>query len=290
MNDYIFATDVSTDITPELAAKYDLHFVPMSYMVGEEENVCTTLEKDEKLKYFYDAQRQGKETHTSQITPTRYVEYFSTFLAKGIDVIYVCLSSGLSNTCSSAMVAKNELDDKYPDATLYVIDSLAATGGMGLLLELAAKNKENGMTASENASWMNENAVKLAHWFVVEDLMYLKRGGRLSATTAVVGTALNIKPILEIDPEGKLITIEKKRGTKAALRYMVDRYFQTRDESFEKIVYIVHADAKESAEMLQSMISEKDPEVQFRVTYLCPIIGAHTGPGMAAVIHMGQRK
>lgn len=290
MSEYILASDVSADIPMDLVKEYDIHFVPMTYSIGEEEHVCNTLESEENMHIFYEAQKNGKTTHTSQITPNAYMEYFATFMKEGKDIIYLSLSSGLSDTYNSALMAKRELEEEYPNAHLYVVDSLAATGGMGLLLELAAKNRQSGMTAKENAAWMSENAIKLSHWFMVEDLMYLKRGGRISAASAIVGTTLNIKPVLEIDSNGKLITIAKKRGSKLALKYLVDQYFETRDDSFDKIVYITHGDTKESAEQAKAMILEKDPEVEVRICVLCPIIGSHTGPGMVAVIHMGQRQ
>lgn len=290
MDQYIIASDVSADITPELVKEYDIHFVPMAYTIGEDEHICYTLESEENMHAFYEAQREGKTTQTSQITPNSYVEYFSTYLKEGKDVVYVCLSSGLSNTYNSALLAKQELEEEYPNGHLYVVDSLGATGGMGLLLEFGAKNRNAGMSAKDNAEWMNANAIKLAHWFMVEDLMYLKRGGRVSAATAIVGTTLNIKPVLEIDSNGKLITIAKKRGSKLAINYLVEQYFATRDDSFEKIVYITHGDAKDAAETVKQQILAKDPEVQIRTCVLCPIIGSHTGPGMVAVLHMGQRQ
>ncbi len=290
MTDYLIISDVSADIPMELVTEYDIHFVPMTYTTGEEEHVCNTLETEENMHLFYEAQRNGVPTQTSQITPNAYVEYFSTFLKEGKDIIYLSLSSGLSNTYNSALLAQRELSEEYEDAHLYVVDSLGATGGMGLLLELAAKNRLNGMSVKDNADWMSANAIKLAHWFMVEDLMYLKRGGRISAASAIVGTTLNIKPVLEIDENGKLITIAKKRGSKLALKYLVDQYFDTRDESFEKIVYITHGDAKDAAESVKQMILERDPEVIVRTRVLCPIIGSHTGPGMVAVLHMGARQ
>lgn len=288
MNDYLIYTDASADIDPAVIQKYDIRFVAMNYTVGEEERLCANLETPEFLKTFYDAQRAGKETRTSQVTPNSYIETFAPLLAEGKSVLYLSLSSGLTKTFDSVNLAAAELAEEYSAARVVAVDTLCATGGMGLILEAAAKNRADGLSIDENAAWLNEHRLDVVHWFMVDDLMYLKRGGRIPAATAVLGTALNIKPLLKIDNEGHLITLEKKRGYKLALKGLALKYAAARDESRNR-VYIVHGDCPEHADELEQLVKSVNPQADITKMLLCPIIGAHTGPGMAAVIFFGNR-
>ena len=289
MENYVIYTDTSADVDKEFLRDNELFFVPMTYTLGEEECVCRGMEDEDLLKKFYDGQRNGDLTHTSQITPQQYIDTFKKHLARGESVIYLSLSSGLTKTFDSVRIAKMNMDEKYPDAKIYPIDTLSATGGIGLLAELAVRNKKSGMSAAENAANLEEMSHKVCHIFMVEDLMYLKRGGRISAATAVVGTVMNIKPILVIDQEGKLITVAKKRGEKLALREMMTRYLGSRDPRYGKHAYIIHADAAERPAILEEMLKRHDPSVSYTEMFLSPIIGAHTGPGMTAILFFGDR-
>lgn len=289
MNNYLIYTDASADIDPAVIEKFDIRFVAMNYTVGDEERLCTNLETTAFLKTFYDAQRAGKETHTSQITPNFYMETFAPLLAEGKSVLYLSLSSGLTKTFDSVNLAAAELAETYSAAKVVAVDTLCATGGMGLIVEAAAKNREDGLSIDENAAWLNEHRLDVVHWFMVDDLMYLKRGGRIPAATAVLGTALNIKPLLKIDREGHLITLEKKRGYKLALKGLAEKYAAARDESRNR-VYIVHGDCPEHADELERLVKTVNPQAEITKMMLCPIIGAHTGPGMAAVIFFGNRE
>lgn len=286
--EYVIYTDVSADVDAGFAKENGVGFVPMHYTLGQEDRMCEHLESDELLKKFYDGQRDGDMTRTSQITPQHYIDLFEPILKEGKDVLYLSLSSGLTKTYDSACLAANELAETCPDGRFIPVDSLCATGGMGLLVESAYQNQKDGMSIEENAQWLREHVQQVCHWFKVEDLMYLKRGGRIPATTAVIGTALNIKPILEIDSEGKLITIEKKRGTKLAFKSLLNKYMETRDPKLGDRVYIVHADCDQDADMLEAMLKEANPKVVITRMMLSPIIGAHTGPGMMALIHYGK--
>lgn len=289
MENYVIYTDTSADVNKEFTLNNELLFVPMTYTLGEEERVCRGMEDEDLLKKFYDGQRSGDLTHTSQITPQQYIDTFEKHLAQGESVIYLSLSSGLTKTFDSVRIAKMDMDEKYPDAKIYPVDTLSATGGMGLLAELAVINKKSGMSAAENAANLEEMSHKVCHIFMVEDLMYLKRGGRISATTAVVGTVMNIKPILVIDREGRLITVAKKRGEKLALRELMTRYLDSRDTRYGNHVYITHADSGERPAILEDMLKRHDSSVSYTEMYLSPIIGAHTGPGMVAIIFFGDR-
>lgn len=287
---YLIFVDVSADVDEEYGSSHDLHYVPMQYSLGDEMRTCCGVETAEVMKQFYDGQRNGDLTQTSQISPYMYEEYFGPYFEQGYSILYLCLSSGLSSTFQSSLMAKEELKEKYPDLDLYPVDTLAATGGMGVLVERAIRNKENGMSIEENYASICEATKKIRHWFMVEDLMYLKRGGRVSAATAIAGTALGVKPILKIDEEGKLITIAKKRGAKMAINEVFSLFCKTYDtECKDDIISIVHADAYETAMILKDKIEEAYPGVTVRVGYLSPIIGAHTGPGMFAICHMGSR-
>lgn len=288
MNNYLIYTDASADIDPRIIERYDIRFVAMNYTVGEEERLCANLESPDFMKKFYDAQREGRETHTSQVTPHTYMETFAPLLKEGKSVLYLSLSSGLTKTFDSVCLAASELAEEYKEAKVVAVDTLCATGGMGLLLEAAAENRAAGLSIDENADWLNAHRLNVAHWFMVDDLMYLKRGGRIPATTAVLGTALNIKPILKIDDEGKLVTLEKKRGYKLAIKELANKYTATRDESKNR-VYIVHGDCPDRADELEQLLKEVNPQADITKMMLCPIIGAHTGPGMLAAIFFGNR-
>lgn len=288
--DYLIFSDVSLDIDMEFAKENDVKYVPMEYVLGENTYYCERPESDEMMHEYYDKLRNKIETHTSQITPNHYYEIFEPYVKDGKEIIYLSLSSGLSNTYESALLAVNNLKEDYDNVKIEVIDTLSATGGMGLLCEAAVNNRKSGMSLEENATWLREHASNISHWFKVEDLMYLKRGGRISAATAVIGTALNIKPILKIDAEGRLQTIDKKRGTKLALKALIDKFEENVDFSYGKTVYISCADCMEDADNLKKLLLELHPDLVIRTTMLSPIIGAHTGPDMLALIHFSKKR
>jgi DegV family protein with EDD domain len=287
---YLIFTDVSVDIDREFAKKNDVRFVPMEYVLGDENFNCTEPESDEMMHNYYDKLRQKVVTHTSQIVPYNYTSVFEPLIKEGNSIIYISLSSGLSNTYESALLAAKELQEDYPEAELEIVDSYGATGGMGILTELAVSNRDKGMTIKENAAWLREHSGNVNYWFKVEDLMYLKRGGRVSATTADVGTAFNIKPILTINAEGKLDTIDKKRGTKMAMKALIEKFENNYDASISNLVYISCADCKDEAEKLKEELLKKHPDINIKMTMLSPIIGAHTGPDMLALIYMGKSR
>ncbi len=284
---YEILADVSIDIDAAFAKEHDIKYVSMEYVIGDETRHCDEPETIEYLHTYYDKLRETVETKTSQVTPFQYVEAFKPYVEAGKPLIYICLSSGLSKTYESALMAVKLLEEDYENVQIEVVDSLGATGGMGLLTESAAVNRENGMTLEENAKWLREHAGFINYWFMVEDLMYLKRGGRVSAATAVVGTALNIKPILNINPVGKLDTVAKKRGAKMAMKWMLESFQANFDPSVSKTVYISCADCMKNAESLKAKVLELYPDTEVRITSLSPIIGAHTGPDMIALIYYG---
>ena len=288
MNQYAVFVDSSADLDRSFAAAHDIKVVPMSYTLGEENRESASLEDDAFLVDFYNNQRKGDLTHTSQVTPQGYMDAFAPVLREGLDILYISLSGGLTNSRDSIHIARQELEDNYPNVHVYAVDSLSATGGIGLLAEQAVLNREKGMTVEENAKVIEELTHRVCHLFMVEDLMYLKRGGRIPAVSAVIGTALNVKPILVIDEKGKLTVVSKQRGKKHAISELLERFRKSRDESCHR-VSIVHADAPEVAAQLAEGVAKIDAQAEITVGMLCPVIGAHTGPGMAAVLFFGDR-
>ena len=275
--DYAIFVDSSADLSPSLLQDGKLQMVAMSYTNGAENCELAGVASDSAMKAFYDGQRRGNLTRA--FTPT---------LQSDKDIIYISLSGGLTNTKDSFHLANQILTGDYPDSRIIEINSLSATGGIGLLAEEAIANREAGMTVEENAEVLRELRHNVCHVFMVEDLMYLKRGGRLDAASAIVGSVLSIKPILVIAPDGKLQVIDKKRGQKAALKDMLGRFTGSRDPQKHR-VSIVHADAPELAAQAADEIRALDPKAEISVGMLSPIIGAHTGPGMLAVIFFGSR-
>lgn len=288
MDDYAICMDASGDILKEIAIENNIDFVPMEYSLGDEMRTSHGCEDDKLLKKFYDGQRKGDLTKTSQISPFMYEEYFRKFLEAGKSVLYFCLSSGLSSTYDSSRLAAENLKEEFPNLEVLPVDTLAATGGMGLLTEKAIENRKNGMTLHENFEAVQALVPKIRHYFMVQDLMYLKRGGRVGAATALVGSALNIKPMLKIDESGKLITTDKKRGDKAAMTALFSFFKENYNEELSNIIYICDADTPELAKLLEEKVKEEAPRAVIRRTMLSPIIGAHTGPGMLSMILLGK--
>ena len=285
---YQILADVSGDISPVVIKEYGIGLLPMEYTLQGENRVCVEMESRETLKAFYDGQRAGDLTQTTQITPNQYEEIFESYLKEGVPLICLCLSSGLSSTFQSASLAAEELREKYPDTPVVPVDTLAATGGIGVLTERAARNREQGMSLEENVQDLKDAAAHIQHQFMVQDLMYLRRGGRVSTAEAVLGSALSVRPIMQIDPQGKLVVIDKKRGNKQAVKAVVDEFEKHYDEHLSDPVYIIDADASETADMAEQAIREKHPVIVIRRMGLSPIIGAHTGPGMIAVCYEGK--
>lgn len=311
---YDILADMSIDIDAEAASKYDIGYIPMEFILGEESHMANRPWDQDRMHEYYEQLRNKVPTRTSQITPHSYGEFFEPYVEKGRPVIYICLSSGLSKTYESALLAVEELKEKHgrDKVRIEVVDSLGATGGMGMLCEAAGINREHGVGFKENAAWLREAAKHIHYWFMVEDLMYLKRGGRISGATAIVGTALNIKPILKVNSEGSLENISKKRGSRLAMKYLVELFKESADDSvitdgdmcgmlsdipdkgylkdIRNIVYICCADRIADAAEVKKAVLEADPQAEVRVTQLSPVIGAHTGPDLLALIHFGKRK
>ncbi|MGN0819420.1 MAG: DegV family protein [Christensenellaceae bacterium] len=289
MEKYLIYADVSADIIEESIDRYSVRFVPMQYVHDGEEKTCFSRESDVAMKAFYDSQRNGSTMHSSQISPQNYIDVFAPIMEQGYSILYLCLSSGLSGTFQSSLTAEKELNEKYAPARIICVDSLGATAGMGLLLESIGDNRAAGMSLEENAEWVKNNRLKVCHQFMVDDLMFLKRGGRIPATTAVVGKLLNIKPALYIDGEGKLINYAKKQGVKNVLNHLSEQYAAKSFGGENERVLIIHSDDLEKAAYLEEKVKEINPTAKISKLMMGPIIGCHTGPGMCGIVFYGNR-
>ena len=277
-----FITDSTSDLTKEYIEANHIRLIPMIYQIDGKEYYDTPLGGDgtQTRKEFYDAMRAG-----AQINEMTYVEAFEEILAQGDDAFFVAFSSGLTGSLNNARLACETLKEKYPERTVYVVDSLGATHGEGLLLHLGIQAYNEGKSPEEIKEYLEEARYSIHHRFTVEDLTYLKRGGRISAATAAVGTMLNIKPMLIIDDDGHLISQEKAKGRKKALKSLVSFIAEKAGEDFGGDVYMIHADADEAdVEFLNAAVRQQFGRDVAQIATLSPIIGAHTGPGMMALI------
>ena len=246
----------------------------------------------ETLSYkdFYNKMREGATPTTSQINAHEFEEEFIKYIKNGDSIIYISLSSSLSGTFNSANIAKNNLMNEYPNANIYLVDSLSVSVGQGLLVAKACEMRDSGIGAEEIVNWLEENKRKVIHSILIDDLNHLKRGGRISGATAAIGGLLNIKPTLFLDDEGKLIQGEKIKGKKKALRFLVNEVREKAVDTENEILYICQGDCLEEAETLRDMILE---EVKFKnviINYVGNVIGAHAGPGVLAAVFLGSNR
>ena len=283
---YQIITDSCCDFTQQQYADLGVACAPLTVMYNGESHDNFT--DPAAVKAFYDELRSGVMASTAAVNPDGWAALMKKALDRGQDVLAIAFSSGLSTTYQSAVIAAKELQEVYPDRKLFVVDSLCAALGQGLLVWHACRNRDNGMTLEENAAWLEENKLKLCHWVTVDDLSTLKRGGRISATTAAVGTMLNIKPIIHVDNDGHLISSHKVRGRKAAMEYLVKKFGETGVD--KETVFIGHGDCPEDAAQLEAMLRETYGIQNITTGFVGPVIGAHTGPGVLVVFYMGQHR
>lgn len=245
---------------------------------------------DDQIQELYQGLRDGENATTSAVNPQQWECVIEPVLAAGKDVLVIPFSSGLSTTYQSAVIAADELQEKYPQQKIRVIDSLCASLGQGLLVWYACKNRDAGMDLDQLAQWVEDNRPNLAMWFTVDDLMYLKRGGRVSAATALVGTMLNIKPVLHVDDEGHLISREKVRGRKAAIQTLAKKLGELGIPGENDTVFICHGDCLEDAQLLESILMEKYGVKEVFIGYTGAVIGSHSGPGTLALFFLGLHR
>ena len=276
-NQYVIFTDSSADIDRAYIDSGKVKFIPMEISVGDNQKTYSPDCDKSFFDEFFAEVRKGTPCSTTQITPYIYEETFSPYLEKGISVIYLSLSGGLSSTYQSALNASEKLNAEYTDAKFYPIDSLSATGGMGIILEELVANQDNGLSFEENINKIEEFKKYVVMAGYVESLLHLKRGGRISAATAVVGTLLNIKPIIRITSVGKLLSYTKETGSKKATLKLFSYFKENYDFENKKTVYVIDSGNEKNAELLVSKIKETDESIIVKRVTLSPIIGGHLG-------------
>ena len=283
---YRITTDSTADLPQEFLNERGIAYVGLAFQIGGEEY---REGPDLKMtsKEFYDQLRAGTPASTVQVNTYEFIDFAEPFLAAGEDVLHIAFSSGLSGTYESCARGAEELRAKYPERKIVVVDSLAASMGEGLLVYYADENRKAGMSLDDNAKWLEENKLHLCHWFTVDDLMHLHRGGRVSRTSAVFGSLLGIKPVLHVDDEGHLINISKARGRNASLKALVDKMEKTVTEEGKKTVFISHGDCLKDAELVADMVRERFGTEDIHINYVGPVIGAHSGPGTLALFYLG---
>ena len=290
MSEYVLFTDSNTDLPADLVQQLDLSVIPMLFEMDGKSYYNYPDNHEMDPKEFYAALRGGKVCTTSQVSPSRFDEIFSPVLESGRDILYLCFSSGLSGTYNTSRLAVEELREKFPDRKIRTVDTLAASMGQGLLVYLAAKKRQEGMSLDELGDWVEENRLKLCHWFTVDDLMFLKRGGRVSSAAAVTGTMLGIKPVLHVDDEGHLIPMEKVRGRRASLDALVKHMQATAIRPAEQTVFISHGDCQADCDYVAQQLREKMGVKEIVTSYIGPVIGAHSGPGTVALFFVGEKR
>lgn len=290
MKDYVIITDSCCDLSPELAAKADVRIIPMILTLDGKEYRNYPDEREITSKEFYDKLRSGLTASTAAINMDIFMNEFEPILKEGKDILYLAFSSGLSSTCNTGTIVASELNEKYPENKICCVDTLAASMGEGLLVYLAAMKKADGASVEEVRDWVEGNKLNLCHWFTVDDLNHLKRGGRVSAATAFVGSVLNIKPVLHVDDEGHLINVSKVRGRKAAVSSLFEHMKQSATNPAEQTVFISHGDCIADAEALKGMIESEWHPRQIEINAIGPVIGAHSGPGTLALFFLGDKR
>lgn len=282
---YVLVSDATLDLPFYLVKRFGIEVVPMAFTLDGEEILHYPDERNMTNEEFYQALKDGKMSSTSQINPMTYVDFMKPILEDGKDILYICFTSGLSGTYQSALVAKEMLLEDYPERKIEVVDSLCASAGQGYFVYLAALEKEKGLSLEELKTWALTYRSRIAHWFTVDDLFHLQRGGRLSFAEAMLGSALKIKPIISVDEKGALYTENKVRGNKKAMDYMIQKMKNTMDET-QTSIFVAHGDAEERANDLKDRILEQTPAKEVIITKIGPVIGSHTGPGMLAVLFL----
>lgn len=281
-----FVTDSTADLPVAYLNEHHIRVIPFIYRFGDKEYFDSPYGGEQTLTRaeFYDAMRGGLQPSTSQINLITYTEVFEEVLAAGDDVFYVAFSSGLTGSQNNANLARQALEEKYPGRRVYIVDSLGASLGEGMLVMMAVDALKEGKSGDEIEEMLNEAKTHIHHWITVEDLVYLKRGGRISSATAVVGTMLSIKPMINIDDEGHLIPQERVKGRKRAIKALTEHLKEKAGDSFRYLT-LAHTEADEAEiELLRESVRQATGRDVDMVSNITPIIGAHTGPGLLGLL------
>ena len=284
---YRIVTDTCCDFPQEMYKELDLAVVSLTVTYnGTDYNTYT----EQWLKEMFDGLRKGADAKTCAVNPEGWRSVIEPELKQGKDVLVMAFSSGLSTTYQSAVIAAEELKEEYPERTINVVDTLCASLGQGLLVYYACQKRDEGLSLQELTQWVEDNKLHLCHWVTVDDLMYLKRGGRVSATTALMGSMLQIKPIIHVDDAGKLINVGKARGRKASLDTVVNKMVETQIPGANDTVFICHGDCIEDAQYVEKVLKEQHGVKNVFIYYVGAVIGSHSGPGTLALFFLGEKR
>ena len=288
MSDYVIFTDSACDIAPSILKEWGCEYLPLTFRFSDSEKEYKEGEIDSKE--FYAKMRAGGVAKTAAVNVDSFAEEFSKILTDGKDVLYIGFSSGLSTTYNSGRLAAEQVSEKFPDRKIVTVDSLSASAGFGLLLYLTVQKKNGGATIEEAAAFAEETRLHLCHWFTVDDLVYLKRGGRISPTLAFVGNALGIKPVLHMDDEGHLVNVSKVRGRRSSVIALADKYGELSLDKEGGTVFICNGDCEGDVEELKKILAERYGAKVMLVTPTGAVIGAHSGPGTLALFFVGEHR
>lgn len=284
---YIISTDSTADLPASYVKEHGIAIQFLSYAFGD---TVYGLDNQMDPHAFYDRMRSGEMPTTNACIPDEVQNSFETYLKEGYDILHISFSSGLSASHNNARIAANELAEQYPERKIVMVDSLCASLGQGLLVHYAVTMKEQGKSLEEVAAWLEENKLHLCHQFTVDDLFHLHRGGRVSKATAILGTMINIKPVLHVDDEGHLTSVCNVRGRKKALLKLVDNMSEQMEGFQNDIIFISHGDCLEDAEFVAAQVKERFGIQNILIDYVSPTIGAHSGPGTVALFHLGKNR
>lgn len=291
MNDsYIITTEVTADLSRDIVESSNLVMIPMTYSIDGKEYAHYHDFREMSSSEFYKRLDDGFDSKTTQVNPEGYVNIFESILQSGKDILYIGFSSGLSGSFNSALIAKNILSEKYPNQMIHCVDSLSASSGQGLLVYLALKNQESGMSLDDNNQWVENHKLNIAHWCLVNNLNHLQRGGRISAAAATIGGILHVHPILRMSDTGILEVKRKERGQKKAVSRLTSIFNDSSIPSDNPIIFITHADNESGAQLLQNEILKSAPHAVFYITEMGPIIGSHTGKGTVCIFYLATTR
>ena len=290
MSDYTIITDSSCDLPDRLVKELELDVLPLAFIMDGKTYRNYPDNRDMSPETFYSKEKDGVIATTNAVNVGEASDAIEAVLKQGKDVLVLAFSSGLSTTCNSFQIAASDLEGQYPDRKIYVVDTLCASLGQGMLVYQAAKLRQQGKTIEEVRDWAEENKLRQCHWFTVDDLFFLKKGGRVSAATAVVGTMLQIKPVMHVDNDGHLIKVTTARGRKASLSALVDKVGELADDPASQTMFISNSACHEEAQFVADEIKKRYGTKEIIINSIGPVIGAHTGPGCVALFFMGEHR
>ena len=290
MSDFVILTDSSCDLPASFAEQMQIEVLPLTVYIDGASYLNYLDAREISFHDFYEKLKTAKNVKTSAVNQAQFLELIEPMAAAGKDVLYIGFSSGLSGTYNAGALAISELQEKYPERKLYAVDTLCASLGQGLMVYLAWLQKAAGKSIEEVRDYVEDNKLNLAHWFTVDDLMFLKRGGRVSAATAIVGSMLSMKPVMHVDDEGHLIKVDVARGRKASIRALLDEMVKTGIDVSSQHVFISHGDCEDDANYLANLIRERFGVKDITINYIGPVIGAHSGPGTLALFFLATKR